>query len=1285
MSEHGKTAIILIWFGLQWIAAAAPYGPEGRRLTFTQPDGYELQLRVYGDEFYARTETEEGQTVVFDLASQAFYYAALSPDGSEFIPSGEPISAASAKRIRPNSTVELAPEVRLAKALENHREWDNAMGISERWAARTSAVHATERNGVDQAVSTGTVVGLTLCIDFPDAPAAVSQAEINSFCNQEGYSGYGNNGSVRDYFYDNSGGMLIYSNVVTPIIRVSQPKTYYDDSTKDEGVQASKLINDAISALKALPNYTSEILPTFDRLSTYTTGVVRACSVFYAGTVSSPWGQGLWPHSSSRPSLGLDNGTSVSFYQVSDMGTSLALKTFCHESGHLVLDYRDQYDYGFDSTGGAGVFCIMGTGGSGPNPVQLSAYLKYISGWAEVIDLSLGSNLQASLPVTGNGNNTFLRYPKPGEPTEYFLIENRQSSGRDDTLPGSGLAIWHVDEIGNHNNQGLTPNITHENYELALEQADGLFDFENGRNTGQSMDLWKLGNTASTYLNRFSDDTTPNANWWDGTPSGLNIYEISEIGDPMTLQIGSTRLAIEAVGISVIAEDAIPANTAVDPYERVTANITLKNVGQVDSIDLIATLVATNRIVRPSAPQSYGVMIAGGSAYSRPFSFIVTGTNCNESIHAVLQLHDGVRDIGAIPLVFRLGAPSSILMSSTNAASIDLNGGGTFPINDSFNGFEAAPYPSPITISGADGVISRVTATLHNLTHGYFSDLDVLLVGPGGQHVCLMSDVANTESASNVTITFDDAAASTISLNAAPISGSSVKPTDYSGSGVDNGRPEVFPAPAPSAPYTQSLAVFNGTNPIGTWRLYIVDDWEEDDTGTLAGGWSLNVTYDTYSCITVPPALLIVPEPLRIISESGLPPNHAIDPFERVTVELTLRNAGQRDATNVTARLQPSSAVLSPTAAQAYGTLIAEGDAVARPFTLTASGGCGETVDLVFHLQDAEHDYGMLTNTIQLGAQTAETRSFSNTTSIDLNGGSSFVVGGTVVGVAASPFASTIAVTNLQGAIENVTVTLHGYTHSYGEDIDVLLVSPEGEGVLLMSDVGRNHSPTNMTLTFDDDAAGSVPRVGAFSNGTYRTTDYSGTSADASGWDAFPAPAAQKPWGENLSFFNGKNPNGEWKLFVVDDWLEDDTGAIAGGWSLSITAPTDSCCPDSDGDYIPNDWEARHTGGSWTGVMAQADQDGDGLSGLDEYFLDFDPLGTSNEAFAIRGVSATPHQIEFGATTNSRLYGIEVATNLTTENPWKEYGEIIGANGTSSVSLTNVPGSSFYRIRVSAP
>src|SRR5262249_24816124 len=64
----------------------------------------------------------------------------------------------------------------------------------------------------------------------------------------------------------------------------------------------------------------------------------------------------------------------------------------------------------------------------------------------------------------------------------------------------------------------------------------------------------------------------------------------------------------------------------------------------------------------------------------------------------------------------------------------------------------AAPYPSTIAVAGLTGRVTKVTVTLSNLSHSYLSDLDILLVGPGGQQSWLISDVGGAQNATNLTL-----------------------------------------------------------------------------------------------------------------------------------------------------------------------------------------------------------------------------------------------------------------------------------------------------------------------------------------------------------------------------------------------------------------------------------------------------------------------------------------------------------------------------------------------------
>lgn len=145
----------------------------------------------------------------------------------------------------------------------------------------------------------------------------------------------------------------------------------------------------------------------------------------------------------------------------------------------------------------------------------------------------------------------------------------------------------------------------------------------------------------------------------------------------------------------------------------------------------------------------------------------------------------------------------------------------------------ATPYPSSIVISNADWKVGKIAVALSNLSHTAQSDVNVLLVGPQGQAAYLIAGPNGTMDFTGVNLTLDDTAASFIP--SVCVSGI-YKPTGYLPE-IHASYP-VFPAPAPAGPYAVGLSAFEGTDPNGTWSLFIFDD-EGGDQGELQGGWSL--------------------------------------------------------------------------------------------------------------------------------------------------------------------------------------------------------------------------------------------------------------------------------------------------------------------------------------------------------------------------------------------------------------------------------------------------------------
>lgn len=226
-----------------------------------------------------------------------------------------------------------------------------------------------------------------------------------------------------------------------------------------------------------------------------------------------------------------------------------------------------------------------------------------------------------------------------------------------------------------------------------------------------------------------------------------------------------------------------------------------------------------------------GQTVVGQIPYQIPF------VGCNSGSHQVTI--NAASSLGVqqpVTKQFRLGYYPPPLVF-TNATPIVLS-----------DGTSTAPgpanlYPSNIAVSGVNFSVSKLTLTLNGYTHTFPGDNDFLLVGPGGQKFVPQSDQGGGGDINNITYTFDDGATNFLP---AALTNGTFKPT------ADT-TADIFPAPAPAAPYNTpapggsatltSTFGSNGSSMNGNWSLYIVDD-AGGDTGTISGGWSLSFEAD---------------------------------------------------------------------------------------------------------------------------------------------------------------------------------------------------------------------------------------------------------------------------------------------------------------------------------------------------------------------------------------------------------------------------------------------------------
>lgn len=157
----------------------------------------------------------------------------------------------------------------------------------------------------------------------------------------------------------------------------------------------------------------------------------------------------------------------------------------------------------------------------------------------------------------------------------------------------------------------------------------------------------------------------------------------------------------------------------------------------------------------------------------------------------------------------------------------------------------------------------------------------------------------------------------------------------------------------------------------------------------------------------------------------------------------------------------------------------------------------------------------------------------------------------------ATPYPSQIVVSNMSGTISKLQVTISRFWHNFPGDVDMLLVSPAGQKMVIWSRAGDSSTnsdflgaATNITTTLDDAAVFPLPYPYPFISIPFTPADYSTQVPPAASFPA-PAPSGTYDTPVAMSDFNGVSPNGTWSLYVYD-FMAPDQGAIEGGWSLMI-------------------------------------------------------------------------------------------------------------------------------------
>ena len=702
----------------------------GETLILTQDNGPDVALVVFGDEFYARYETPEGYTAVYDTDLGLFCYAVLL-DG-RFASSGAPIGKQPPPGLRRH----------LKESGEVHNEKFNLRYNRIMPPEDVAAGHRLRTFGMAQGllpgrrVSKGAVRGLTILVDFPDLQSTIPVAEVEALLNGENYRGNGNFCSVREYFALMSSGKLDFRNRVIGPVRLSQKRDYY---------KTTLLVREALEL--AISAYGVD-LSEFDSRRE---GIVDALNFLYAGRTL--YEGELWPHNSYLEQR--FGGIRTNFYMLTSLGrqsVDLSIGTFCHENGHQLCRFPDLYDYGtrdgdFEKSQGIGRYCLMSSGNhlnSGRTPAPVTAYYRYLVGWYDrLVNLNGGGDFEARQGDYG----TLFKF-ETDKPNEYFLLENRSRLGLDAHLPANGLAVYHCDTLGSNEWQGGTPT---KHYQCGLKQADGHLDLELNRNYGDEGDLF--AGIAGIAL---SHATTPSSRAWDGADSGFILRDVSAAGEIIRFSVGEpppsqTTVASGHAVVDLLIPDKKPEGVRSLIRFDASGRLTAIRVG----VDIIHPYIG-NLQVELEAPSAKKILLhnrtgAGTDDLRREWTladFPGLQELFGEDISGDWTLH--VRDLSRRN-VGRLNAwhlevgyePAQTVIEQATAPLLAIPDGNADGIR------------SPMRIDAA-GKVRDIVVSL-SIVHPYIGDLRVELIAPSGQRAILHNRSGG--SADNLRGTYDRSAA----------------------------------------------------------------------------------------------------------------------------------------------------------------------------------------------------------------------------------------------------------------------------------------------------------------------------------------------------------------------------------------------------------------------------------------------------------------------------------------------------------------------------------------------
>jgi M6 family metalloprotease-like protein len=449
-----------------------------------QPDGSSIELRIKGDEHFNWLEDANGFTVI--QQGDWFQYAQLDSNG-RLIATGLNVGKSNPQAAGLQQGILPSSGIRAQSALTSPD-----MGI-----------------GIDAVPPFGNIKNLVVLIRFSDhaARSVPNETNVGKLMNSVNPDvTFAPTGSVRGLYLENSYGQMTLDSTIALWVTVPNTESYYANGNSGLSTFLHPALRNALDQVDAQPGI------NFDDFDTDNDNYIDSITFLHSGYAAefggndsdgTPYTSRIWSHRWSLLASGSawtsSTGVRVTDYHISPAlwgtsGTAIGrIGVIAHETGHF-FGLPDLYDTDNGAGEGIGSWGLManswGFSGNQYCPPHMSAWSKINLGWSTPATIA-GPGQYALNEV--EFNNEIYRIDAGYPNNEYLLIENRQPSGFEYCMPQGGLAIWHIDDSAGFNTQGMPGQggwpTNGNHYRVALLQADGNYDLENGNDRGDSGDM----------------------------------------------------------------------------------------------------------------------------------------------------------------------------------------------------------------------------------------------------------------------------------------------------------------------------------------------------------------------------------------------------------------------------------------------------------------------------------------------------------------------------------------------------------------------------------------------------------------------------------------------------------------------------------------------------------------------------------------------------------------------------------------------------------------------------